>query len=143
MQEKNENEEKLVDIKGTFKDFVEEEKPELSQEEAIREYKEKDGIELKAKNSKKSSEDDEQEDDEHLKRVKRALLESLERVNALAKKLFGDKEKSGLQGIKVKSDKEIQRGKIKNNSGGVGKSKPLLEKEQEVKSEEDTGRSRE
>lgn len=137
MQEKDE--EKLVDVKGTFKDLVNEEKPELSQEEAIREYREKDGI--KITNNKKSSSDDEQEDDDHLKRVKRALIESLERVNALARKLFGDKEKSGLQGIKVKE--EAQRSRIQNKSGGAGKSKPLVEKEQKVKTQEDTERSRE
>lgn len=126
MQEKDE--EKLADVKGTLKDFIKEEKPELSQEEAIREYKEKDGIEITARR-KKSSEDDEQEDDDHLKRVKRALLESLERVNALAKKLFGDKEKAKIQGIKVKE--EAQKSKVQNKSGGVGKSKNTAEKTQE------------
>lgn len=139
MQEKDEDEGKLVDVKGTLKDFVNEEKPELSQEEAIREYREKDGVEIT--NNKKSSSDDEQEDDDHLKRVKRALIESLERVNVLAKKLFGEKEKSGLQEIKVKE--EAQRSRIQNKSGGVGKSKPLVEKEQGVKTQEDTERSRE
>lgn len=141
MQENNEDEEKLVDVKGTIKDFVKEEKPELSQEEAIREYKEKDEAEVTTKNSKKSSSDDEQEDDEHLKRVKRALLESLERVNALAKRLFGDKEKGNLQGLKVKE--EAQRSKIQNKSGGVGKGKKITEEKQDDRAQESIEKTRE
>ena len=35
-----EKEEKIIDIKGTFEEFIEEEKPEISQEEAIKTYKE-------------------------------------------------------------------------------------------------------
>ena len=38
--EDNVEEEKKVDIKGLLNDFIEEEKPELSQEEAIKAYKE-------------------------------------------------------------------------------------------------------
>lgn len=106
MQDKEfENEEeKVVDLKGTIEAFIEEEKPELSQEEAIKAYK--DGIiEYNKKHKKKSStdEEDENEEDEHMKRVKKALLESLERVNTLEKTIFEEKEKDSLKDIKVKT----------------------------------------
>ena len=43
MEEQNkldkENQEKIIDFKETFKDLIEEPKPELSQEDAIRQYK--------------------------------------------------------------------------------------------------------
>ncbi len=137
MQEVNEEEEKIVDVKGVFEKLVEGEKPELSQEEAIREYKESKISDNK--NKKKVDEDEnEDEDDEHLKRIKRALLESLERVNALAKKLFGDKEKENtLENLKVKT-------KGANSSGGKGNGKGIPEGEKEAKApikQEDEGRS--
>lgn len=43
-ENKQEKNEKIIDIKGTLEDFIEEEKPELSQEEAIKAYKEGDII---------------------------------------------------------------------------------------------------
>ena len=101
MQDK-EYEEKVVDIKGTLENFIEEEKPELSQEEAIKAYKGENDNVIK-KNKKKSTSDDEEEEDEYLKKLKRELLESLERVNVLAKKIFDEKDKDVLKGIKVKS----------------------------------------
>ena len=102
-KESKENEEKRVDIKGVLEDFVEGEKPEISQEEEIKNYREQNGVYVpkKEKKKKNSEEDKEAEDDEHLKRVKKELLESLERVNILAKKLFNDKEKVNLKDIKV------------------------------------------
>lgn len=110
MQNQENEEEKIIDIKGTFEDFIEEEKPELSQEEAIRAYKKGDIIEYPKKKKRNSSEEDEEaEDDEHLKRVKKELLESLERVNALEKKIFTEKDKENLKNIKVKSG--IQKSK--------------------------------
>ena len=133
MQEVNEGEEKIVDVKGVFEKLVEGEKPELSQEEAIREYKES-----KISDKKVDEDENEDEDDEHLKRIKRALLESLERVNALAKKLFGDKEKENtLENLKVKT-------KGANSSGGKGNGKGIPEGEKEAKApikQEDEGRS--
>ena len=45
-ENKQEKNEKIIDIKGTLEDFIEEEKPELSQEEAIKAYKEGDIIGL-------------------------------------------------------------------------------------------------
>ena len=140
MQEKNENEEneeieeKIVDVKGVIENFIKEEPPKLSQEEAIRQYRENDNLNTK---NKKNNQDEENEDDEHLKRIKQALLESLERVNALAKKLFGEKEKEGLKDIKVDTKKG-------SSSGGKGKGKGIEKTEQiEPKVQDEDERSRE
>lgn len=101
-------EEKMLDIKGTFESFIEEEKPELSQIEAIKAYKEGD-TEIHKKKSNKND-DEEVEDDEHLKRVKQSLIESLEKVDILEKKIFEDKEKDKLKDIKVGvKDKQKQK----------------------------------
>ena len=65
----SEKEEKLIDIKGSIESLVEGELPELSQEEAIKAYKE--GPQKPKKRKKASSdEDDETEEDDHLKRLK-------------------------------------------------------------------------
>ena len=112
MQEK-ENEEKVLDIKGTLGEFIEEEKSEISQEEAIKIYKEENQNYIKKNKKKSNYEDDaENEDDEHLKRIKKELLESLERVDTLAKKIFDEKDKENLKNIKVKS--EVQKSKNKD-----------------------------
>ena len=140
MQETNKDEEKLVDVKGVFGKMISEEAPELSQEEAIKEYKgEPEVIRKKGKKDTDTQEDEENsEEAEHLKRIKQALLESLERVNALAKKLFGEKEKqNNLENIKVKT-------KNSSSSGGKGNSKGIPEGEREAKApikQEDEGRS--
>ena len=80
------------DFKGTMTEIFEEEKPEMSQEEAIKAYKE-------TKTKKGSSNDDDQnsEETEHLKRVKEELLKSLKRVDVLEQKIFGDKEKENIK----------------------------------------------
>lgn len=96
----DENDEKKIDIKGTLESFIEEEKPELSQEEAIKAYKGENIRKKKTSNSGDDDTDEENEDEEHLKRLKKELLESLERVNVLAKKIFEEKET--LKNIKVK-----------------------------------------
>ena len=85
---KEQKDEKLIDIKGTLKQLVEAYEPELSQEEAIAKYEE---------NKKKYSGDsgdstDTTEEQEHLKRIKKELLASLERVKKLEEQLFKDKE---------------------------------------------------
>ena len=133
MQEnKEESKEKIIDLKGTLEEFIEEEKPELSQEEAIKAYKEGDIIEYK-RQKKDSSDEEENEDDEHLKRVKKALLESLKRVDTMEKKIFEEKEKDTIKNIKVKSgsqkakDKEIV----------------IEQMRQKMQEEEEKGRSRE
>ena len=107
MQEnKNDKEEKITDLKGTIESLIEGEQAELSQEEAIKAYK-GEGPQ-KPKKRKKSSSDEEDNDDddildeEHLKRLKQELLASLEKVNKLAKKLFGEKEFKNAKNLKVK-----------------------------------------
>ena len=93
MQMENENNDgNTLDFKGTMKEIFEEEKPEMSQEEAIKAYKE-------TKTKKGSSNDDDQnsEETEHLKRVKEELLKSLKRVDVLEQKIFGDKEKENIK----------------------------------------------
>lgn len=129
-EEKEEKSEKIIDIKGTLEDFIEEEKPELSQEEAIKAYKE--GEIIKSAKNKKSSQDeeDENEDDEHLKRIKKALLESLKRVDTMEKKIFEENGKENIKNIKVKS-KEVNKEKV------------IEQMRQKMKVEEEKGRSRE
>lgn len=92
MPMENENDGNTLDFKGTMKEIFEEEKPEMSQEEAIKAYKE-------TKTKKGSSNDDDQnsEETEHLKRVKEELLKSLKRVDVLEQKIFGDKEKENIK----------------------------------------------
>ena len=129
-ENKQEKNEKIIDIKGTLEDFIEEEKPELSQEEAIKAYKE--GEIIKSAKNKKSSQDeeDENEDDEHLKRIKKALLESLKRVDTMEKKIFEENGKENIKNIKVKS-KEVNKEKV------------IEQMRQKMKVEEEKGRSRE
>ena len=90
--ENENNDGDTLDFKGTMKEIFEEEKPEMSQEEAIKAYKE-------TKTKKGSSNDDDQnsEETEHLKRVKEELLKSLKRVDVLEQKIFGDKEKENIK----------------------------------------------
>lgn len=90
--ENENNDGNTLDFKGTMKEIFEEEKPEMSQEEAIKAYKE-------TKTKKGSSNDDDQnsEETEHLKRVKEELLKSLKRVDVLEQKIFGDKEKENIK----------------------------------------------
>lgn len=90
--ENENNDGNTLDFKGTMKEIFEEEKPEISQEEAIKAYKE-------TKTKKGSSNDDDQnsEETEHLKRVKEELLKSLKRVDVLEQKIFGDKEKENIK----------------------------------------------
>lgn len=133
MQEnKEESKEKIIDLKGTLEEFIEEEKPELSQEEAIKAYKEGDIIEYK-RQKKNGSDEEENEDDEHLKRVKKALLESLKRVDTMEKKIFEEKEKDTIKNIKVKSGSQ----KVKD------KEKVIEQMRQKMQEEEEKGRSRE
>ena len=133
MQEKDEKE-KVLDIKGTIESFIEEERPELSQEEAIKKYNGENQESIRKKKKSNSSEDDEYEDDEHLKRVKKELLESLERVNILEKNIFGEKE--NLKN-KVKLDKE----KTKDREKVIEQMKQKVQEEKQ--NNENNERSRE
>ena len=126
MKEKNE-EEKRIDIKGTLEEFIEEEKPELSQEDAIKAYKNNDIIEYPKKKKKASDDEEENEDDEHLKRVKKELLASLERVNTLEKKIFAEKDKENLKDIKIKSGSQ----KSKNREQVIEQMRAKVQEENE------------
>lgn len=136
-ENKEEKNEKIIDLKGTLEGFIEEEKPELSQEEAIKAYKEGDIIKYPTKGKKSSEEEDENEDDEHLKRIKKALLESLKRVDTMEKKIFEEKDKENLKNIKVKSDSQKSKEKTKD----IDKEKVIEQMRQKMK--EEKGRSRE
>ncbi len=132
MQEFGNKEEKLIDIKGTFEEFIQEEKPELSQEEAINAYKKSDIIEYRTSKKKKSTEDEEEnEDDEHLKRVKKELLESLKRVDIMEKKIFEEKETKN--NIKIKSGKQNTK----------DREKVIEQMKQKMQENDEKGRSRE
>ena len=127
-----------MDIKGTISDLFKTEEAQLSQEEAIKNYNEDNLI----KKKKNASEDDEaayNEEIEHLERVKKELLASLERVKRLEEKIFGE----------AKREKEIEKLKLKNSSssGGVSKgsrnekdaSDMQIKNEPELESEKDKG----
>lgn len=140
MEEQNkldkENQEKIIDFKETFKDLIEEPKPELSQEDAIRQYKDEASIASSLKKKKVSSDNSEEnEDEEHLKRVKKELLDSLARVKELEKNIFKENDKENIKGIKVKKS---------SNGGGKGKSdqEQILDQMRQ-KVQEETERSRE
>lgn len=112
MQEQKE--EKLIDIKGTLKQLVEADEPELSQEEAIMKYGE-------TKKKKNDDSTDTTEEEEHLKRIKQELLASLKRVEKLEELLFKNKEEK--LKLNVKNSK----------NGGFTSSKSLNEKENQIK----------
>lgn len=114
-------------LKGTIESFLETDVPELQQEDAIKLYKDENSN-YSIKKKKNSDEEDENEDDEHLKRVKRELLESLERVKTLEKNIFSEKAK--IKGLKIKED-----------SKSKDKSKVINQMRQKI--QEDKGRSRE
>lgn len=124
---KNDKEEKLTDLKGTFESLIEGENGELSQEDAIKAYK-GEGPQKPKKRKKSSSDEDDDDilDEEHLKRLKQELLASLEKVNKLAKKLFGEKEFKNVKNLKVKE----KYSKTQEKEQTVSKAK---QKEQEGK----------
>ena len=87
-----ENKEK-IDLKETLGQFFEPDEPDMTQEEAIKKYTEK--------KSSSNEEEDTSENQEHLERIKKELLASLERVKELEKKIFNDKNIQEKQKIKV------------------------------------------
>lgn len=96
-------EESKMDIKGVMQDLVKEEPKEVSQEDAIKAYKEENVQKpKKVYHNDESDDDDEDEDEAHLRRMKQELLDSLERVHRLEKKLFGEKEKINTKEFKAK-----------------------------------------
>ena len=97
-------EEKLIDIKGTLEKFIEPDEPEMTQEEAITQYKENFFKKNNAIGDNNSDSDDimgDSEDAEHLARVKKELLNSLKRVEEIANKIYG-KEKKEYDKVKTK-----------------------------------------
>ena len=120
MQEnKNEKEEKLTDLKGSIESLVEGELPELSQEDAIKAYREEPKKSRRRKKSN-SDEDDNAQDDDHLKRLKQELLDSLEKVNKLARQLFGEKSFTNVKNLKVKKEYQKVSSKEKNIQKNFG-----------------------
>ncbi len=127
-----EKEEKIIDIKGTFEEFIEEEKPEISQEEAIKTYKEyqeeKQKGTKKIKKTNATSDDDELEDDDHLKRIKRELLESLKRVEIMEKKIFEEKRPNKAK----KSTKEnVSKTQVQNKDKVIEQMRPKVQGDNE------------
>lgn len=123
----NNKELKNASIKSTFSNLIKEEIPEMSQEDAIKNYRENDTI-VGIKKSKKDGEsEDNIEESEHLKRIKQELLASLERVKQLAKKIFSEEKVKANLKVKEKSGKQ---------QGGKGISKKVDTTEKEVHKEE-------
>jgi len=121
-----EQKDKNVDIKKTFLDLIKEEEPEMSQEDAIKNYRDNDTIST-IKNTKKDEDnDDNTEESEHLRRIKQELLASLERVKQLAKKIFSEEKVKDNLKVKEKTGK----------TGGKGLSKKVELGEKVAKKEE-------
>lgn len=118
-------------VKTTFSNLIKDEIPEMSQEDAIKNYRENDTI-APIKNSKNADSEDNTEESEHLKRIKQELLESLERVKKLAKKLYSEE--------KIKSNLKVKDKGGKQQSGkGISKK---IESEEKVNKKEDSEKER-
>lgn len=108
------NTDKNIDMKTTFSNLIKEEIPEMSQEDAIKNYRENDTIAPIKTSNKDGDSDENTEESEHLKRIKQELIASLERVKQLAKKLYSeDKNKTSIK-VKEKAGKQ-QSKKIEEN----------------------------
>ena len=116
-----EGKEKNIDIKNTMAKMLKEENPEMTQEEAIMNYKEK------PINKKNSDDDDNTEESDHLKRIKQELLASLERVKQLAKKIYGDDRNKLKKEVQEKGKNERIKGG-KNGDGTQTKEVTIEEK---------------
>ena len=123
----DQKEEKIIDIKGTLKQLVEADEPELSQEEAIMEY----GEVKKKKNNNSADDEDITEELEHLKRIKKELLASLERVKKLEEQLFKEHEEKIKLNVKA------------SKNGGFSSGKSIAQKENEVEKEKKDEKERE
>ena len=127
-------EEKLIDIKGTLEKFIEPDEPEMTQEEAITKYKENFFKKNNAIGDNNSDSDDimgDSEDAEHLARVKKELLNSLKRVEEIANKIYG-KEKKEYDKVKTK--------KVEKNNNRY---KDLEKKEEKTEDEINQAKSKE
>lgn len=108
------NTDKNIDMKTTFSNLIKEEIPEMSQEDAIKNYRENDIIAPIKTSNKDGDSDENTEESEHLKRIKQELIASLERVKQLAKKLYSeDKNRTSIK-VKEKAGKQ-QSKKIEEN----------------------------
>ena len=108
--------EETVDIKGTIKGFVSEDKPEKTQEQEILEFKEKKKVakmrNLTLEEAKKVKEREEEEE-ERLKRIKQELIQSLRvRIPEIEKKFSMTLDEG-----KNKKFSEKENIKIKENGG--------------------------
>ena len=117
--EKNE-EVKDGSIRSTFSNLIKEEIPEMSQEEAIKNYRENDTIAPIKKSKKDGDNDENTEESEHLKRIKEELLASLERVKKLAKRIFSEE--------KVKENLKVKEKTGKSGGKGLSKKAEVGEK---------------
>lgn len=129
MEEENKiNDNEKVDVIGTMESIFRTEDKQLSQEEAIKAYKET----YNRKRKKNYSDEDESaynEELEHLERVKKELLASLERVKRLEEKIFGEEKKEKMK---------IEKVKVNNKNGGKGVKKELEIETKEKIDEEKT-----
>ena len=117
--------EKNIDIKNTFSTLINEELPEMTQEEAIKNYREDNTIAIPKKGAEDS--EDNTEESEHLKRIKKELLASLERVKVLAKKIFGEET------IKSKKSNEKEKTKQQTKEKAQNKKEKNIEKDENIK----------
>lgn len=123
IERETEHERCEVDMKGTIIKIFTTPEPEMTQEEAIKNY----GTNFKKNNNE---DDDNLEDEEHLKRVKQELLESLKRVAELEKQVFNksDKEDSEIKNIKYKGN---EKSKIVEKNIGEVKKENQIDSQQE------------
>lgn len=115
-----------ANIRSTFSSLIKEEIPEMTQEEAIKNYRENDTI-APIKNSKKEDSEDNTEESEHLKRIKQELLASLDRVKKLAKKIYSEE--------KIKNNIKVKE-RVGKQQSGKGVSKKMDTNEIETQKED-------
>ena len=125
-------EEKIVDIRGTFEKFIKPDLPDMEQEEAIAKFREKD-LKKAIKNSENSGDGenvDNTEEKEHFERVKKELLASLERVKKLEKQIYGEQElETKKEKHKNNKFKQEELQEQKENSNRKTKIKEVEQKE--------------
>ncbi len=112
-----------IDVKGTLKKFVEAEKPELEQKEAIIKYQEyKRNSRRRRKNDSDDDIEDNTEEQEHLNRIKQELLASLKRVEEMEKEVFNEKDNADKLKVKVQ----------KKNGGGKSSQRAKEERQEQL-----------
>ena len=126
------NEEKNIDVIGTFEKLVKADPPEMTQEEAIETFQEKEIAREIRKSANSGTDADNVEEQEHLKRVKQELIASLERVKKLEEQIYGEesKEKDVLK-VKKPTQKEAAGQNNKGQTTRMTKIKDAEQKERE------------